>query len=149
MAELKTKPNAQSVAKFLNSITDKQRRQECYTVLEMMKQATRAEPQMWGSSIVGFGRYHYVYASGREGDWFLTGFSPRKQNLTLYIMGGLAPHQALLQELGKHKTGKGCLYVNKLEDVNLPTLRRLIVEGVKRARQLDQSPNADKPQPKR
>ncbi len=137
MAELKTKPNAQSVAKFLNSVTDKQRRQDCLTVLEMMKKATKAEPQMWGSSIVGFGRYHYVYASGREGDWFLTGFSPRKQNLTLYLIGGLTPHQALLQKLGKHKTGKGCLYIDKLDDVDLPTLRKLIVAGVKRARKLD------------
>lgn len=139
MAELKTKVNEQSVTKFLNSIKDKQRRQECLTVLEMMKKAAKTEPKMWGSSIVGFGSFHYVYESGREGDWFLTGFSPRKQSLTLYIMGGLAAHQALLQKLGKHKTGKGCLYVNKLEDINLPTLRKLIVEGVKRARKLDRS----------
>ncbi len=139
MAELKTKVNEQSVTKFLNSIKDKQRRQECLTVLEMMKKATKTEPKMWGSSIVGFGKYHYVYASGREGDWFLTGFSPRKQSLTLYIMGGLSAHEALLQKLGKHKTGKGCLYVNKLEDLDLPTLRKLIVEGVKRARKLDHS----------
>ncbi|NUM78727.1 DUF1801 domain-containing protein [candidate division KSB1 bacterium] len=139
MAELKTKVNEQSVTKFLNSITDKQRRQECLTVLEMMKKATKTEPKMWGSSIVGFGTYHYVYASGREGDWFLTGFSPRKQNLTLYLMGGLSAHEALLQKLGKHKTGKGCLYVNKLEDLDLPTLRKLIAEGVKRARKLDHS----------
>lgn len=139
MAELKTKVNEQSVTKFLNSITDKQRLQECLTVLEMMKKATKTEPKMWGSSIVGFGKYHYVYASGREGDWFLTGFSPRKQNLTLYLMGGLSAHEALLQKLGKHKTGKGCLYVNKLDDIDLPTLRKLVVEGVKRARKLDQS----------
>lgn len=137
MAELKTKPNAQSVAKFLSNITDKQRRQDCLTVLEMMKRATKAVPQMWGSSIVGFGRYHYVYASGREGEWFLTGFSPRKQNLTLYVMGGLTPHRALLQKLGKYKTGKGCLYINALDDVDLPTLRKLIVAGVKHARKLD------------
>lgn len=137
MAELKTKVNEQSVTKFLNGITDKQRRQECLTVLEMMKKATKTEPKMWGSSIVGFGKYHYVYASGREGDWFLTGFSPRKQNLTLYLMGGLSVHEALLQKLGKHKTGKSCLYVNKLDDIDLPTLRKLIVEGVKRARKLD------------
>lgn len=137
MAELKTKVNEQSVTKFLNSIKDKLRRQECLTVLEMMKKATKTEPKMWGSSIVGFGKYHYVYASGREGDWFLTGFSPRKQSLTLYIMGGLSAHEALLQKLGKHKTGKGCLYVNKLEDIDLPALRKLIEEGVKRARKLD------------
>lgn len=139
MAELKTKVNEQSVTKFLNSITDKQRREDCFTVLEMMKKATKTEPKMWGSSIVGFGNYHYVYASGREGDWFLTGFSPRKQNLTLYIMGGLPAHEALLQKLGKHKTGKSCLYVNKLEDLDLPTLRKLIVEGVKRARKRDRA----------
>ncbi len=139
MAELKTKVNEQSVTKFLNSIADKQRREDCLMVLKMMKKATKTEPKMWGSSIVGFGKYHYVYASGREGDWFLTGFSPRKQNLTLYIMGGFTPHAALMQKLGKYKTGKGCLYVNKLEDLDLPTLRKLIEEGVKHIRKLTRS----------
>jgi hypothetical protein len=96
-----------------------------------MKQVTKAEPRMWGSSIVGFGSYHYKYESGREGDWFVTGFSPRKQNLTLYIMPGFESYGGLLGKLGKHKTGKSCLYVNTLEDVHLPTLKALIRQSVK------------------
>ncbi len=98
MAELKTKVNNQSVGKFLDGITDEKKRQDCFTVLELMKQAARAEPEMWGSSIIGFGRYHYKYASGREGEWFLTGFSPRKQNLTLYIMSGFEQYDELLKQ---------------------------------------------------
>jgi uncharacterized protein YdhG (YjbR/CyaY superfamily) len=93
---------------------------------------------MWGSSIVGFGDYHYVYKSGREGDWFIIGFSPRKQNLTLYVMGGFPQHAELLTKLGKHKIGKGCLYINHLRDVHLPTLRKLIAESVKHARKMNQ-----------
>jgi len=100
-----------------------------------MKKATRAEPKMWGSSIIGFGHYHYVYESGREGDWFLAGFSPRKQNLTFYLMGGFPQYDNLLKNLGKYKTGKACLYINKLQDVDLPTLRKLVDESVKQARQ--------------
>ena len=131
MAELKTKLNNRSVERFLNSVSDKQKREDCFTLLRLMQQATRAEPRMWGSSIVGFGSYHYVYASGREGDWFVAGFSPRKQNLTLYLMGGFEQHGALLQKLGKHKTGKACLYINRLDDVHLPTLKKLIQSSVK------------------
>ncbi len=134
MAELKTKLNDRSVLKFLNGIKDEQRRQDCLAILGMMKKATRSEPKMWGSSIVGFGSYHYVYESGREGDWFMTGFSPRKQNLTFYLMGGFEQHDALLKKLGKHKTGKGCLYINKLQDVDLSTLRTLIERSVKHTR---------------
>ena len=95
-----------------------------------MKQATKSEPVMWGDSIVGFGEYHYKYASGREGDWFLTGFSPRKQNLALYIMSGFSEYEALLSNLGKFKTGKSCLYVNKIEDIDLSTLKELIQRSV-------------------
>ena len=131
MAELKTKLNNRSVERFLNSVPDKQKREDCFTLLKLMRQATRAEPRMWGSSIVGFGRYHYKYASGREGDWFVAGFSPRKQNLTLYLMGGFEQHDALLQKLGKHKTGKACLYINRLDDIHLPTLKKLIQHSVK------------------
>jgi len=131
MAELKTKQNDQSVEKFLNGIADKKTREECFTILELMKQITKMEPKMWGDSIVGFGAYHYKYESGREGDWFLTGFSPRKQNLTLYFMSGLGYFSEILKKLGKHKTGKGCLYINKLEDVDLPTLKKLIQQSVK------------------
>ncbi len=131
MTELKTKVNNQSVEKFLNGIKDQQTREDCFTIVEIMKQATKSEPKMWGSSIVGFGNYHYKYESGREGDWFLAGFSPRKQNLTLYIMAGFARHDELMRKLGKHKTGKSCLYVKRLADVNVPTLKKLIQESIK------------------
>lgn len=130
MAELKTKPNEQSVEAFLNDVEDEKKRQDCFTILEMMKQITKAEPKMWGSSIVGFGSYHYKYKSGREGDWFVAGFSPRKQNLTLYIMAGVNKYDELLSKLGKFTTGKGCLYIKKLEDVDLPTLKELIKQSV-------------------
>jgi len=106
MAELKTKVNDQPVAAFLDGVADEGRRQDCYTIMEMMKKATRAEPKMWGDSIVGFGSYHYTYASGREGDWLLTGFSPRKQNLTLYIMPGFSDFKELLSRLGSTKPVK-------------------------------------------
>jgi hypothetical protein len=95
-----------------------------------MKKITKAEPKMWGSSIVGFGSYHYKYASGREGDWPITGFSPRKQNLTLYIMPGFARYGELMKKLGKHKTGKACLYINSLDDIHLPTLKELVKQSV-------------------
>lgn len=131
MAELKTKVNDQPVTAFLDSVADEDRRQDCYTILEIMKKATRAEPKMWGDSIVGFGSYHYTYASGREGDWLLTGFSPRKQNLTLYIMSGFSDFEELLSRLGKHKTGKGCLYIKKLTDVDLAVLEELIDRSVR------------------
>jgi len=130
MAELKTKQNEQSVEKFLNSITDKSTREDCLTILRLMKQATKAEPKMWGTSIIGFGTYHYKYESGRAGDWFLTGFSPRKQNVTLYIMPGFARYAELMQKLGKYKTGKSCLYVKKLGDVDMAVLKQLVKESV-------------------
>jgi hypothetical protein len=138
MAELKTKPNDRSVEAFLNSVADEKKRQACYTILDLMKQATKSEPVMWGDSIVGFGQYHYKYASGREGDWFLTGFSPRKQNLTLYIMSGFSDYDALLSKLGKFKTGKSCLYINKIEDIHLPTLKELIQRSVKHVAETNQ-----------
>jgi hypothetical protein len=131
MAELKTKPNEQIVEKFLKGIAGKQTREDCFTILEIMKQVTKAEPKMWGSSIVGFGTYHYKYESGRQGDWFLTGFSPRKQNVTLYLMGGFAHYDELMKKLGKYKTGTSCLYIKSLADVDLPTLKKLIQESVK------------------
>ena len=130
MAELKTKPNEQSVEAFLNSVEDEKKRQDCFTILEIMKQITKAEPQMWGTSMVGFGTYHYKYESGREGDWFVAGFSPRKQNLTLYIMAGFSRYDELLSKLGKFKIGKSCLYIKKIEDVDLPTLKELIKQSV-------------------
>jgi len=130
MAELKTKPTKVSVDKFLKSIDDDQRRDDCIAVAAMMQQITKSEPVMWGPSIIGFGRYHYKYDSGREGDWFLTGFSPRKQSLTLYIMAGFAQYDELMKNLGKHKSAKSCLYINRLSDIHLPTLKKLIQQSV-------------------
>lgn len=132
MAELKTKVTNVSVDKFLGGIKDEKKRQDCYEILKIMKKATKAEPKMWGTSIIGFGDYHYVYASGREGNWFITGFSPRVQNLTLYMMGGF--DSETLKKLGKYKTGKGCLYINKLEDVDLKALNELITKSVKKSK---------------
>jgi Domain of unknown function (DU1801) len=126
MSELKTKKTEQSVDAFLDGLADEGRRVECRTVLELMRKVTGDEPKMWGTSIVGFGSYHYRYASGREGDWFLTGFSPRKQNLTLYVMAGFPRFDDLMQRLGKYKTGKSCLYLRKLEDVDLEVLEELL-----------------------
>lgn len=130
MAENKTKPTDKNVEVFLNSIENEKRRKDSFTVLNLMKEVTDMEPRMWGDTMVGFGTYHYKYESGREGDMMLTGFSPRKQNLTLYIMGGFDQYEALLNKLGKYKTGKSCLYVNKLEDVDLTTLRELVRQSV-------------------
>jgi hypothetical protein len=130
MAELKTQKNDASVEEFLDSVANEKKRQDSYAILELMKDVTGEEPAMWGTSIVGFGSYHYQYASGREGDWFLVGFSPRKQNLTLYIMSGFDEYESLLEDLGKHKTGKSCLYINKLEDVDRSTLRELVEKSV-------------------
>ena len=131
MAELKTKKNDLNVDKFLNSVTDPKRRTDCFDVLSLMKEVTGEEPCMWGNSIVGFGDYHYKYKSGREGDWFLIGFSPRKQYLTLYIMAGFDHYEDLLTKLGKYKTGKSCLYLKRLSDVNSEILKTLASESVK------------------
>jgi len=110
----------------LNSISDEKRRQDCFTLLAIMQEVTKAPPRMWGDSIVGFGSYHFKYESGREGDWFQVGFSPRKQNLTLYIMLGFERYPELMKKLGKYKTGKSCLYINKTEDIDLSILRELV-----------------------
>ncbi|MCB9348621.1 MAG: DUF1801 domain-containing protein [Lewinellaceae bacterium] len=135
MSDLKTKPHEANVETFLNSVEHSQRREDSLAMLEIMKEVTGEEPRMWGDSIVGFGSYHYQYKSGREGDWMLTGFSPRKQSLTLYIMSGFSHYDELLQKLGKHKTGKSCLYINKLEDVDLDVLKEMIRESVKMMRE--------------
>ena len=131
MADLKTKPNKASIDKFLNSIKDEKKRSDSYKILDIMKKITKEEPTMWGPSIIGFGSYHYKYASGREGDFFLTGFSPRKQSLTLYIITGFKRYDELMKKLGKYKTGSSCLYINKLEDVDIKVLKTLITESVK------------------
>src|SRR5512134_913782 len=134
--ELKTKVNEASVTDFINSVTDEQKRNDCFEILKMMKQVTKEEPKMWGASIVGFGSYHYKGKSGREGDWMLTGFSPRKQNLTLYLMGGFDTHADLLKKLGKFTTGAGCLYIKRLEDIDKKVLKELVQASVKRMKEL-------------
>lgn len=130
-AELKTKKTDASVNHFLNAIPDEQTRADCFEIAKIMQQATRSEPKMWGTSIVGFGSYHYKGASGREGDWMLTGFSPRRQNLTLYIMAGFDRYGELLKKLGKFSTGKSCLYIKRLADVDKKVLKELVTESVK------------------
>lgn len=129
MAENKTKANDKNVQAFLDSIDDDKKRQDSLVLLDLMREATGAEPKMWGDSIIGFGSYHYRYASGREGDSPLTGFSPRKQALTLYILAGFDEYDALMSKLGKYKTGKACLYVKKLEDVDVDTLKELVTRS--------------------
>lgn len=136
--ELKTKLNDASVEDFLNTVDDEQIRADCFEITKIMKQVTKAEPKMWGTSIVGFGTYHYKGKSGREGDWMLVGFSPRKQNLTLYIMAGFDRYDDLLKKLGKFTTGKSCLYIKKLADVDKKVLKELVAESVKVMKQSGQ-----------
>lgn len=131
-AELKTKPTSADVEKFLNSIENEKRRKDAFVILDLMKKVTKEEPKMWGASIIGFGSYHYKYESGREGDWFLAGFSPRKTNFSIYIMSGFKEFDGLLSKLGKHKTGSSCLYINKLEDVDLSILKKMVTLSVKK-----------------
>jgi hypothetical protein len=131
-AELKTKKTGDSVPAFLAKIDDEEARKDCRTLVGLMEAATGAKARMWGSSIVGFGDYRYKSpATGREGDWFQMGFSPRKAALTLYLMSGVHKHGDLLKKLGKHKTGKGCLYIKRLDDVDGAVLKRLIRESAK------------------
>jgi hypothetical protein len=129
MAELKTKINKASVEKFLNSVKDDQKRQDSFKILEMMKKITKEEPKMWGPGIVGFGKYHYKYASGHEGDMCIAGFSPRKEALTIYILPGFEKYDSLMKKLGKFKTGKSCLYIKRLDDVDAKVLEKLIVSS--------------------
>ncbi len=131
MAEVKTKKNDQSVEEFLDRVGDAKKREDSYKILNLMKQVTGEKPVMWGDSMIGFGSYHYKYESGREGDWFLTGFSPRKQNLTLYIMSGFSKYDDLMQKLGTYKTGKACLYIKTLDDVDTEVLKELVTLSVK------------------
>ena len=138
MAELKTKPHDASVDDFLNSIPEEGKRTDAFAIMKLMKQVTRKKPKMWGPSIVGFGEYHYKYDSGREGDWFLTGFSPRKQNLTLYIMSGFARYATLMKRLGKYKIGKSCLYIKRLDDIDVTVLKELIRLSAEHVKKLSQ-----------
>ena len=137
MTELKTKPTKKSVEQFLKKVENSTKREDSFKILELMKEITMEEPVMWGDSIVGFGSYRYKYASGREGDWPLVGFSPRKQNLTLYIMSGFDKYEELLENLGKYRIGKSCLYINKLKDVDTKILKELILESVEHMKKED------------
>lgn len=135
MAELKTKVNETNVEEFLESVTDDQRRTDCLAVMDLLAKITNAEAKMWGANIIGFGTFRLRYPNGREIDWMQVGLSPRKQNLTLYIhgayvQGGLDTHPELLQGLGKFKTGKGCLYIKKLEDIDMNMLEKLITASI-------------------
>jgi hypothetical protein len=131
MAEPKTKPTNESVKDFLNRIPEAERREDCFAVAKMMEEITGDKPKMWGPSIVGFGSYHYKYASGREGDWPVTGFSPRKKDLTLYLMMGFEKRAELMEKLGKYSHAKSCLYIKRLSDIHIPTLKKLIKISVK------------------
>ena len=131
MAENKTKETKASVASFLNAIEDTSKRADAKKVAAMMRKATGNRAKMWGTSMVGYGKYHYQYPSGCDGDWMLVGFAPRKQNLVVYIMPGFSTFAPLMKKLGKYKTGKSCLYMNKLEDVDVKVLQKLISDSVK------------------
>ena len=131
MAEVKTKVNNASVEKFISGVKDEEKRKDALTLLDLMKKTTKEEPKMWGSSIIGFGTYHYKGKSGREGDWFVTGFSPRKQNMTVYFCLGFQHLAAHLKELGKFKTSVGCLYFNKLNDIDIKVLKEMLLRNIK------------------
>jgi hypothetical protein len=129
--ELKTKKNEASVEDFLNTVADESVRADCQTISEMMQKATKAEPKMWGANIVGFGSYQYKNSTGSGYEWMQMGFSPRKQNLTLYLMSGFERYNELMAKLGKHKTGKSCLYLKRLSDVDLDVLQELMNDSTK------------------
>ena len=136
MAENKTKQTNASVDMFINSLKDETEREDCYKIIKIMKSITKEEPKMWGPSIIGFGTYHYKYASGREGDMCIAGFSPRKQNLTIYLMPGFEIQQSQLKKLGKYKTSKVCLYIKSLKDVDVKILKEMISISVKETKKL-------------
>lgn len=135
MAALKTKPTDASVEDFIEQIENKQRKADCLELLNMCAEVTEELPKMWGESMIGFGKYHYRYKSGHNGDWFLTGFSPRKQNLTVYIMAGFRNYGDLLKRLGKYKTSLSCLYLRRLDDVDKDVLKELISKSVEDMKQ--------------
>jgi hypothetical protein len=148
MSKVKTKDNEASVAKFLDSIPDDGQRSDARVLLELMQKATKTEPKMWGGSIVGFGTYHYVDKSGREGDWCLAGFSPRKGTLTLFMLGGWEQDAKLLAKLGKHSLRQEILYIKRLDDVNGPALKRLISTALKAPRKLRKPKRRNRLRPK-
>lgn len=130
MAEMKTKKNEKDIIDFLNRVENEVRKNDCFQLLDLMKQWTNETPNMWGESMIGFGSYHYKYESGREGDWFLTGFSPRKQNLTIYISPGFSEYDELMKELGKYKTGSSCLYAKRLSDIDTDILKIIVLKSI-------------------
>jgi len=132
--ELKTKPTAVTPAAFINAIENDELRKDCKTIAKLMTKVTGEKPKMWGPTIVGFGKYHYKYASGHEGDMCIAGFAPRKPNVTIYLAPPLK-HAALMAKLGKHKMGKSCLYIRRLEDVDMAVLEKLIAESVRMVRE--------------
>ncbi len=136
MAELKTRQNNQSVASFIQSVEDPVKRKDCESLKRLMAKITRKRAKMWGDSIIGFGSYHYKYNSGREGDYFVTGFSPRKQNLTIYIMPGFSQYRQKLEKIGKHKTSVSCLYVKTLEQLDMELLSEIITDSVSRMKKM-------------
>ncbi len=131
MAETKTKPTAVSVKDFISTVPDEQKRKDSLVLIDMMSKITKEEPKMWGPSIIGFGSYHYKYESGHEGDMCITGFSPRKAAISVYILMGFNKSSELMKKLGKYKMGKSCLYVKKLTDIDTKVLEELIEESVK------------------
>lgn len=145
MSSPKTQPTAASVDKFLEKLKDEETRVDCHKLVDIQRKATGEEPRMWGPSIVGFGMFHYVYASGREGDWPLVGFSPRKQSLSLYLSCDIQRHADLLAELGAHSCGKGCLYIKRLSDVHLPTLKKLVKAAIRETLQMFPATNQKSP----
>ena len=135
MASNKTQPTRLKVSEFITGIEDRRKRADCRELMKLMREITGNRATMWGPSIVGFGKYHYKYASGREGDFFLTGFSPRKQALSIYIISGFKAHAGLMEKLGKFKTGKSCLYVKSLDDIDRAVLKELVTESVAHMRE--------------
>jgi len=134
MAKNKTVSNDNNVNDFLNNVKNEQKRNDTFDLINLMKEITGEEPKMWGASIVGFGEYHYEYKSGREGDMFLSGFSPRKQNIAIYIMAGVENYETVLKNIGKYKMGKSCFYINKLDDIDLVLLKEMISDSVKKTK---------------
>jgi hypothetical protein len=126
MSEMKTKQNNKDVEKFLNSIENEQKRKDSFEILELMRSITKEEPKMWGAKLIGFGKYHYKYKSGREGDWFYLGLSPGAQKISLHIISGFEDHKDLMKDLGKYKSSVSCLYINKLEDIDIKVLKKLL-----------------------
>jgi hypothetical protein len=137
MAEPKTRPTGASVAAYIEAITDKTMRADAVSLADMMRRVTGTEPEMWGEGMVGFGRYRYRYASGRQGEWFLTGFAARTRELTVYVTAGFDLYDDLLTRLGRHRTGKSCLYVKRLADVDLTVLEELLEASVAHLRKIN------------